>query len=141
MKQYLLLILLFTTSILCAQQVFEYNLETNVLFRVYQKDEGMFYKISKSKEFKQNTPEQVAASSFFAYSNELASKLYLDQSKYTPVEEANFNLIKKTKSKDAYIQILHKMSYTFQSNKMAYIMFIAKVKLMIYLFGSLRYYL
>jgi hypothetical protein len=128
MKHYLLLIFIFTTALLTAQNTFEYNLTNDVIFKVYQKEEGKFYKISNQKDFKQNTPEAVALSYFFASSNEIASKLYLDKKKYTPIDASMFDLIKKTKSKDAYIQLLHKTNYIFQGDEMAYIMFIAKVK-------------
>jgi hypothetical protein len=128
MKHYLLLIFIFTTALLTAQNTFEYNLTNDVIFKVYQKEEGKFYKISNQKDFKQNTPEAVALSYFFASSNEIASKLYLDKKKYTPIDASKFDLIKKTKSKDAYIQLLHKTNYIFQGDEMAYIMFIAKVK-------------
>ena len=127
MKQYLLISFFFITSILTAQNVFEYNSSNEVSFKVYTEANGKFYKISKLKDFKQDTPENVALSSFFAYSNEIASNLYLDKKNYTARENEEFNLIKTTKSKDAYIQLLHKMNYTFQGKDMAYIMFIAKV--------------
>lgn len=127
MKQYLLIIIVFITSILNAQNVFEYNLSSNVTFKVYSETEGKFYKISKPKDFRQNTPEAVALSSFFAYSNEIALKLYFDKEKCPLREDSTFEGIKKTKTKDAYIELLHKTNYNFEGNEMAYIMFMAKV--------------
>ena len=127
MKHYLLTIIIFTTTIITAQNTFEYNLSSDVIFKVYSEKEGEFYKISKPKDFKQDSPEAVAISRFFAYSNEIASKLYLDKEKYTPRDDSMYDGIKKTKTKDAYIELLHKTNYKFEENEMAYIMFIAKV--------------
>ena len=95
--------------------------------KVYSETEGKFYKISKQKDFRQDTPEGVALSSFFAYSNEIASRLYLDKEKYSLREDSTFEGIRKRKTKDAYIELLHKTNYNFEGNEMSYIMFIAKV--------------
>ena len=128
MKRLILFISLIITTNFNAQNVFEYNIETDVSFKVFPEQDGKFYKISKAKDFKQNTPEEVATSKFFAYSNEIASNLYFDKSKFRPLKEENLNRIKKIKPKDAYIQILHKMNYQFQGDEMAYIMYIGKIK-------------
>ena len=80
MKMYLLFGLIFINAvILNAQNVFEYNLENNFIFKVYNENDGKFYKISKESDFKQDSPESVALSSFFSYSNELALKLYSEK--------------------------------------------------------------
>ena len=46
-----------------AQNVLEYNITNNLIFKVYGEEEGKMFKISKEKDFKQNTPEAVALSS------------------------------------------------------------------------------
>ena len=72
MKIHLLLSLIFINSIILnAQSVFEYNVDNDFVFKVYNESEGKFYKISEESDFKQDTPENVAISSFFAYSNNL----------------------------------------------------------------------
>ena len=111
-----------------AQNVLEYNITNNLIFKVYGEEEGKMFKISKEKDFKQNTPEAVALSSFFAYSNDIASKLYFNPENYYEKEEEDFEGIKQTPDKDAYIQILHKTNYRLEGNDLCYIMFIAKIK-------------
>ena len=110
------------------QNVFEYNITNNLIFKVYGEDEGKMYKISKEKDFKQNTPEAVALSSFFAYSNDIASKLYFNQESYYEKDEEDFEGIKQTRDEDAYIQLLHKTNYRLEGNDLCYVMFIAKIK-------------
>ncbi|MGG8495181.1 hypothetical protein ACQY1Q_02085 [Tenacibaculum sp. TC6] len=128
MRKNIFLILIFFNVIVYAQQVLEYNLVDDLEFKVYSEAEGKMYKISKSEEFKQDTPENVALSSFFAFNNDIASNLYFDKEKYPKREDVDFELIRKTKNEDAYIQIHHKTNYKFEGNDMAYIMFTAKVK-------------
>lgn len=128
MKKIIFFTILFLNTILHAQEVFEYNLIKDFKFKVYSEDENKFYKISKKEEFTQNTPENVALSSFFAYSNDIASKLYLNKKKYAPRNDTDFDLIKKTEKENAYIKLLHKSNYKFGDKDMAYIMFIANVK-------------
>lgn len=111
-----------------AQNVFEYNVTNNLILKVYDEDEGKMYKISKERDFKQNTPEAVALSSFFAYSNDIASKLYLNPESYYTKDEEDFEGIKQTSDKDAYIQLLHKTNYRLEGNDLCYVMFIAKIK-------------
>lgn len=60
MKHYLLIIMAFAITILTAQNTFEYNISSDVTFKVYSETEGKFYKISKQKDFRQDTPEGVA---------------------------------------------------------------------------------
>ncbi|CAA0220298.1 hypothetical protein [Tenacibaculum maritimum] len=128
MRKNIFLILLCFNTIIYAQKVFEYNLVENIEFKAYTEAEGKIYKISKLEEFKQNTPENAALSSFFAFNNDLACNLYLDKDKCPKREDGDFALIRRTKNKDAYIQIHHRTDYKFEGNDMAYIMFTAKVK-------------
>ncbi len=119
----------FFLSFLCySQNVFEYSSSSKLSFKVYDEDEGRYYKISKDKDFKQDSPEDVALSSFFAYSNDIASKLYLKKENYFSRDKEDFEGIKKTKDSDAYIQLLHKTQYRLDGNDLCYIMFIAKIK-------------
>ncbi len=111
-----------------SQNVFEYNSINKFNFKVYNEDDGKYYKISNEKDFKQDSPENVAISSFFAYSNDLASKLYLNKKHYVLRDDEDFEGIKKTKNIDAYVQLLHKTNYRLQGNDLCYIMFIAKIK-------------
>ena len=128
MKRYVLIITLLVVNIISSQNVVEYNVRSEMTLKIYSEAEGKFYKISEEKDFKQNTPEAVAVSYFFAYSNDLVSRLYLDKEKYAVRDSSMFEGIKTTNNKDAYVELLHKTTYDFQGNHMAYIMFIAKVK-------------
>ena len=110
------------------QNVFEYSLVNKLIFKVYGEDEGRYYKISNKEDFKQDSPENVAVSSFFAYSNDLGSKLYLDKKNYYIKDDEDFEGIKKTKKEDAYVQLLHKTNYRLDGDELCYIMFIARVK-------------
>ncbi|WP_024742510.1 hypothetical protein [Tenacibaculum maritimum] len=121
MRKNIFLILLCFNTIIYAQKVFEYNLVENIEFKAYTEAEGKIYKISKLEEFKQNTPENAALSSFFAFNNDLACNLYLDKDKCPKREDGDFALIRRTKNKDAYIQIHHRTDYKFEGNGLHYV--------------------
>lgn len=111
-----------------AQNVFEYSIDSKLEFKVYSENENRLHKISNSKDFKQDTPENVANSFFFATSNDILSSLYLDKEKYQLQDDSDFDIIKKTPSNDVYMQLLHKTNYEFEGNEMAYVMFIVRIK-------------
>lgn len=111
-----------------AQNVFEYSIDSKLEFKVYSENENILHKISNSKDFKQDTPENVANSFFFATSNDILSSLYLDKEKYQLQDDSDFDIIKKTPSTDVYMQLLHKTNYEFEGNEMAYVMFIVRIK-------------
>ncbi|MCV6629969.1 MAG: hypothetical protein OIF50_08935 [Flavobacteriaceae bacterium] len=137
MKKFLLLCVFLLMGKLClAQNVLEYHIDTPIRFQAY-KEQDKLYRPRTLTDYKQNTPEAAAQSYFFAISNAILSKLYFDQSNYTEKEDSDFVAIKKTPINDAYIQILHKTSYTFSGKSMAYIMFIARVKGINYYFPTL----
>lgn len=111
-----------------AQNVFEYSIDSKLEFKVYSENENILHKISNSKDFKQDTPENVANSFFFATSNDILSSLYLDKEKYQLQDDSEFDIIKSTPSSDVYMQLLHKTNYEFEGNEMAYVMFIVRIK-------------
>lgn len=121
----LLIIIGITTQ---AQNVFEYSINSKLEFKVYSQTENILHKISNTKDFKQDTPESVASSFFFATSNDILSSLYLDNEKYQVKDDSEFDIIKNTPSSDVYIQLLHKTNYEYEGDEMAYIMFIVRIK-------------
>lgn len=127
--KYLLSTLLILIGItIKAQNVFEFSIDSKLEFKVYSETENILHKISNSKDFKQDTPESLANSYFFATSNDILSNLYLDKGKYEMQDDSDFDIIKKTPSTDVYMQLLHKTNYEFEGNEMAYIMFIVRIK-------------
>ena len=128
MKHLLLALLALMSIITNAQNVFEYSIDSKLEFKVYSGNENILHKISNPQDFKQDTPESVASSFFFATSNDILSGLYLDKKMYQLQDDSEFDVIKNTPSKDVYIQLLHKTNYEFEGNEMAYVMFIVRIK-------------
>ncbi|GEM_PF-1920960 len=128
MRYRLLTLLLLGSIMIQAQNVFEYSINNKLEFKVYSENENRMYKISNSKDFKQDTPENTANSFFFATSNDVLIGLYLDKEKHQMQDNSDFDVIKNTPSADVYMQLLHRTNYEFEGNQMAYIMFIVKIK-------------
>ena len=128
MKHLLATLLILIGFTVQAQNVFEYSIDGKLEFKVYSENESILHKISNSKDFKQDTPENVASSFFFATTNGLLSSLYLDKQKFKSHDDSEFDIIKKTPSSDIYMQLLHKTIYDFEGDEMAFIMFIVRIK-------------
>ncbi|MDR7212236.1 hypothetical protein [Flavobacterium piscis] len=128
MKHFLSTLLIFIGIITRSQNVFEYSINSKLEFKVYSENENILHKITSPKDFKQDTPESLANSFFFATSNDILLSLYLDKEKYQLQDDSEFDIIKKTPSADVYMQLLHKTNYEFEGNEMAYVMFIVRIK-------------
>jgi len=105
MKHLLATLLILIGFTVQAQNVFEYSIDGKLEFKVYSENESILHKISNSKDFKQDTPENVASSFFFATTNGLLSSLYLDKQKFKSHDDSDF-----------------------EGDEMAFIMFIVRIK-------------
>lgn len=128
MKKIILILFLFNRSFLFSQEVFEYNNEFNVTFKVYSDLNNRLSKLIKESDFSLRTPEKVAQAYFFAFDSLWFRKLYLDKKDVLKRNESHYKNIAKTKSKDIYIKLLHRMDYEIQGKKRCYIMFIVRIK-------------
>lgn len=95
----LLIIVAFTAQ---AQNVFEYSINSKIEFKVYSETENILHKITNPKKFKQDTPESLVNSFFFATSNDVLSSLYLDKEKYQLQDDSEFDIIKKTPASPSF---------------------------------------
>ncbi|QLE01130.1 hypothetical protein HX109_05960 [Galbibacter sp. BG1] len=117
----IIITILLCCSMMRSQSVFEFNNSNNITFKIYSGDEYKLRKLDNGSNIDLSSPEQMARNYFFATSNQMLSSLYLDKKEFEPQDESGFENVRNTPSEDMLLQLLHKMTYSFQGDERCYV--------------------